>query len=306
MTVQEMIIEVYENSTENTELNPYTAGVFDIAATGAVKCLGYLNRAYDWICSYKDKRSKALKIEELRKILRFQTSVTTGTAQAGTGSSITLASGEVTSNDVFNGYTIYISGGTGSGQTRVIMDSVTGTDVCTINRAWVTALDATSTYTLYKGFFTLTELGLTPNDRILGILKVYDMNEKKEIYYGDRFEDYKRNVESDQVPTKYVFIRNELLFNYPFDTARWYEIEYYGMPTALSLVGDIPVIPAGLHMAMVFYANYIDALKQDDQENAASFFRSAVNIINTAIVDNDILMERQDGNMFIDPQYNRR
>ena len=51
MTVQQMIIEVFENSTENTELDPYTAGVFDITSAGAVKVLGYLNRAYEFICS---------------------------------------------------------------------------------------------------------------------------------------------------------------------------------------------------------------------------------------------------------------
>lgn len=71
------------------------------------------------------------------------------TAQAGAASSITLASGAPSSD--LAGFVIETTGGTGSGQTRVITAYDTGTKVATVYPAWDTAPDATTTYTVYAG-----------------------------------------------------------------------------------------------------------------------------------------------------------
>lgn len=72
----------------------------------------------------------------------------TGTAQAATSTNITLASGAVTANDIFNGERVRIIEGTGAGQSRLITDSVITTDVCTVHRAWTVTPDATSVYVI--------------------------------------------------------------------------------------------------------------------------------------------------------------
>jgi hypothetical protein len=68
-----------------------------------------------------------------------------GTAQAGSASTITLAAGASAVNDFYNGMTVRLTGGTGSGQERKITDYVGATKVATISPDW-TAPDATSTY----------------------------------------------------------------------------------------------------------------------------------------------------------------
>jgi hypothetical protein len=71
------------------------------------------------------------------------------TAQAGsTSTTIVLAAGSSATNDVYNGRYIRITGGTGSGQLRVISDYVGATTTATISAAWTTTPDATSTYTI--------------------------------------------------------------------------------------------------------------------------------------------------------------
>ena len=71
----------------------------------------------------------------------------TGTAQAGTSTTITLKSAtSFTSDDQPNGMMVEITSGTGSGQTRHVEDYVASTKVVTVDPAWDTAPDNTSNY----------------------------------------------------------------------------------------------------------------------------------------------------------------
>jgi len=70
-----------------------------------------------------------------------------GTAQAGTSTTITLKATASATNDIYNGMYVNITGGTGSGQTRLIEDYNGTTKVATVEEAWTVTPDATSTYT---------------------------------------------------------------------------------------------------------------------------------------------------------------
>jgi hypothetical protein len=72
----------------------------------------------------------------------------TGTAQAGASTTITLDSGASATDDIYNGSTVTINGGTGAGQVRVISDYVGSTKVATVSVAWATAPDNTSTFSV--------------------------------------------------------------------------------------------------------------------------------------------------------------
>lgn len=72
----------------------------------------------------------------------------TGTAQAGTSTTITLKAASSASNNYYNGLYVTITGGTGSGQIRIVESYVGATKVATVDRAWTTPPDNTSTYSL--------------------------------------------------------------------------------------------------------------------------------------------------------------
>lgn len=76
-----------------------------------------------------------------------QVTLITGTAVAAGSSSITLDSDAVAQADIYNGNLIVITGGTGAGQTRRIID-YTAARVATVDLAWVSTPNATSTYEL--------------------------------------------------------------------------------------------------------------------------------------------------------------
>jgi hypothetical protein len=72
----------------------------------------------------------------------------TGTAQAGASTTITLKSASSSTDDYYNGLYITITGGTGAGQIRIIEDYVGSTKVATVDRAWTTTPNNTSTYSI--------------------------------------------------------------------------------------------------------------------------------------------------------------
>lgn len=72
----------------------------------------------------------------------------TGTAQAGTSTTITLDASALANDDIYNGSTITITGGTGVGQVRVISDYVGSTKVATVSVAFATTPDNTSLFSV--------------------------------------------------------------------------------------------------------------------------------------------------------------
>jgi hypothetical protein len=76
-------------------------------------------------------------------------SAVTGTAQAGSAGSITLAAGASASDDAYIGMVISLTGGTGSGSSGVITDYVGSTKVATVQKTTAAFTpDATSTYSI--------------------------------------------------------------------------------------------------------------------------------------------------------------
>ena len=73
----------------------------------------------------------------------------TGTAQAGTATTLTLKSAtNYTSDDECNGFSLHLTGGTGSGQHRHISDYNATTKVATVYPAFTTTPDGTTQYSI--------------------------------------------------------------------------------------------------------------------------------------------------------------
>jgi len=299
MTAEEMIIEVYENSTENTELNPYTNGVFDINSAGAQKCLGYLNRGYGVICTWKDSKNRRIRFNELHKIINFKTTLLEGFIASGYAGSVEI-SGLSTADNFYVDWCIKITSGTGSGQIRGIMSSIGSTGILNVNRDWGTIPDNTSEYQLYKRIYSLNDIGMEGTQKVYGILKVLNMKDKVELGYGSRTESFIENTESAQIPTAYIFERNTLIFNYGINEKVWFSIEYFAYPDVLVNEGDIPVIPESFHDVVVMYAGWINSKKNGDQETAVSEYRNMVGLLNRLVTDEDVLQDRINNGLYME------
>lgn len=78
--------------------------------------------------------------------IKSSAQVTTGTAQAGGTASITLASAASSVDGTYDPALVRLTGGTGSGQTRLIIQYVGSTRVASVDRDWRTTPDATTVY----------------------------------------------------------------------------------------------------------------------------------------------------------------
>lgn len=85
----------------------------------------------------------------------------TGTAQAGDNTTITLESGEDISQVDAEGAYLLVTGGTGVNGLKQIVSYDTATLIATVESAWATNPDNTSTYLVVKTFNKLTESNIT-------------------------------------------------------------------------------------------------------------------------------------------------
>lgn len=76
-------------------------------------------------------------------------SIRSNTAQAGGASTITLDASASAVDDFYNGASILTTGGTGAGQFRIITDYVGATKVTTVDAAWATNPDNTTTFAIF-------------------------------------------------------------------------------------------------------------------------------------------------------------
>jgi hypothetical protein len=79
------------------------------------------------------------------------TPLASGTAQAGTASTIQLSAGTSFADDILNGAVVKVLTGTGAGQARLISDYTGATDTATITPNWTTNPSSDSVYEVVEG-----------------------------------------------------------------------------------------------------------------------------------------------------------
>jgi hypothetical protein len=84
----------------------------------------------------------------------------TGTAQAGTASTIQLAAAHGFADDELNGNVVNVISGTGAGQSRVITDYAGATDTATVSPNWTTNPSSDSVYEVVQGSTNLAAVSL--------------------------------------------------------------------------------------------------------------------------------------------------
>jgi len=102
--------------------------------------------------------------------------IDSGTATAGAAATITLAATAVATNDYYLGMYINITGGAGVGQARRITGFVGATLIATVDYAWGTGVDNTSTYTISDDVRSLGRAFNSMNAPLVTWLDVYSNN----------------------------------------------------------------------------------------------------------------------------------
>ncbi len=117
----------------------------------------------------------------------------TGTAQAGSSTTMTLEAGFITVDETYTGQVISITAGTGIGQSRAIGSYVGSTGVATIIGTWATNPDATSVYDIYPD--DIDEITAAPTVDLVADA-VWDENTTGHAIAGTFGEQLKNDVDA--------------------------------------------------------------------------------------------------------------
>jgi hypothetical protein len=272
MTYQEMAEDAWDSFGRNTDLpiygTPNTPATFDWALSGSTKILRYLRNAELSLASAIDKRGKKLIWKHLceHRYFKFQhffdgngitnafnqeNPPTTNTFSDPFGNvpkgtltvySLTITPLPAVINSFLDSaslkdYVIEITGGTGIGQKRVIIDSarVGPAMVCAFNKNWDILPDATSQYKLYRnwagfneiavaysGFYNQTGLPqvyeenipLSTVTQLDTVLKIVDMTNGDEIEYGFTGDSYDSVMQgTPAIPAAWAIVGNKIVFD---------------------------------------------------------------------------------------------
>lgn len=136
----------------------------------------------------------------------------TGTAQAGSAGSITLAAGASATDGIYNGMIISITSGTGSGSSGIITNYVGSTKVATVQKT-TTAFtpDGTSAYSI------AANVGYKPVSASFGSATIYFNNDGVLHKATGCRGTFSLNVEVGAIPT--IDFQFTGIYNAPTDTA---------------------------------------------------------------------------------------
>lgn len=270
MTLEEMMVDVWEALGDETDLDPYdAAGDVSVTTAGGAKLVDALNRAQTVVAHWKDPSTGALvRFRELLGEMYFEHGVATGQVQSlATDSQVGLVASTNTDYvDRYNGWALKIGN-----EIRMVMDTAVsgGVVVVTVNDDFDAATDEDD-WTLMKRFSYILPAGHawasdhivlpTSSDLHLGEgnlilpLRITDMERGRELIPAKRSDDFITRYLTEGDPQRWYFFGKKLYFDVAPSENRWFHMEYYRNPVEMAAASDEPEIPETFHYAMVLWA----------------------------------------------------
>ena len=302
--VSEMISDVYEQLGKPSDLDPYEAdGVtVDIASSGAVTILRWLNRGYRRILTWRFPNGRIIKFKTTEKKLYFKTTVLTGTVAAGDAQTVTLDAGAAAVADRYVGWVVEVNG-----EKRKIMAYTAGR-VATVNKAWSTAPAAADTWTMYKNFEKFVAAGsadadehivLNPVNDVMSVLRITDMDNGSLLQRADRITNLETSLITSGVPSVFQDREDGIFFDTAVNEERYYELRYHGFPAEMTTLTESPKVPPQFHEAILLWAVWWGLRRYQEFTGAYSTKRDLEDVMATALQQFDLSNDREEVNLYI-------
>lgn len=256
MNVQEAIVDVYETIGEPSDLPIYAAGgAFSIVAAGSVRILAALNRAQDYVSTYRLRGVKPKYFRCMEGSVTFEPVTMSGTleAQASPYKTITLPAAFATSaTGRFDGW-IYDDGV----EVRRVLRYVNAAGVYSI--VLDTALPATPegrTLTLRQTRFRLGA-GVDEIDsgrNVIDVIRIYDLETRSELSRAEDNESVSTFSAAVGTPGSFIKQRQGFVFDIAASDARSYEAHFYAYPEEVAAAADEFALPEAFHVPITLWA----------------------------------------------------
>jgi hypothetical protein len=257
--------EVWQMIGEPPDLDPST----DTQYSGAPLLHWVINQAQNVIASWRDpEEGWRLRIRTLFNTMFFKLIYKTSTlaVDATDASNVILPVGMVSDgDDRYNGWILEHNS-----ERRVIVDFATATRTATVHSAFGTTPASGDTVSLYKNFSLLLPSthawvnehiplpAQTDTYRATGnleeIIKISDLDDERVLSKARSGDNYIRTRFDIGEPREWYRFGNRLVFDRGVDSTRWYEMEYYRLPTELTAITDECELPEMFHYAVILWA----------------------------------------------------
>lgn len=260
MTLSELRTEIWERTYEQSDIDP---------SDDTTRLDFVCNEAQRQIAAWKDPQSGSLlRLRNLFGEMFFRWTTITGTLgdQSGAGDDeVVLPAADVgADDDQYNGWLVEVGS-----ELKQVMDYVGATTTATVDSDWSSAPESGDSYGLYKRFAFLLPLSdawasehiTLPAEGALGrsagnlveVLKIEDVDNQRKLEPLHGTESWPSLNVSTGDPTSWYRFGERLSFNYAPTERKWFRMEYYRLPTAMSSGTDEPEIPEMFHWAIVLW-----------------------------------------------------
>jgi len=253
--------------------------------------VNWLNWAqYDLVGYHKKRLFPPPRFHILEEILHFQGSVVSALCGASVSASTfqLTGAGAVATADFYNDWVVKLTAYSGTApsglvdQVRTIVDySGSPNYLATIGTDWSVNPDTSTTYSIYKRWYSLSDI---TSHKIMGIEKIVLIENETELDQKKWHEishiAYRSNVGK---PTRFAWRGSDLMFDYAVDDTYWFRMFYYRLPAAMAVdaLDTEHELPTDWHEVVLQAAIWRghDKLMEPDRASAAKnrYIELAVN-----------------------------
>lgn len=289
MTAQEAIIEVYETLGEPSDLPIYAAGgVFNIAAAGSIRILAALNRAQDYVATYKlptTANGRPLYFRALEGRATFEFKSVAGDVATQTDTTLkSVALGTTLSASAANRFNLWIAKFEDESVRRVLRHTVVGgIGTLILDNPLDTALTGGEDITLFCPVYALGvgEDDIPVDDRIFEILRISDLTSGSDFEYTTT--RLQTTGASLATPSAWSKLGNRVMFDAADDdAAHSYEVSYVRYPASAVDASDEFELPLAFHAAIVLWATRWGFQRMMESTNAYAIKKDFEDVMRTA------------------------
>lgn len=269
MTLSEMIREVWEMAGEPSDLRPTTAGVVDLATTGAQRIRDALNNAARVVSTWKFPQGPRVRFREMEDFVDFTSSFLTDTLPAGQSSPYSIISLPASFGLTDNQYDDWILTVNGASRRVLYNVVITGTNYAYMSSPFPTdpsGLTCTMSRQTYQMSTTGT-LGITYAYSPIEVTQVYDLADGGELEIGDQKTKIVEAVIG--TPGSYIKVSRGFTFDVAPSEERKYRVYLYRYPVEMTQLTDECELPEAFHEAVILRALWWAYRRM--QENADAY-----------------------------------
>jgi hypothetical protein len=318
-SVSDMLIEVYENLAESTDLYPYgaTYGVVDVTTPGAQRLLKWLGRAYRKVCSTQLADGTFMRFRSLERRKFFTSNVVTGVVASVPAANQVSITGLIQGHD----YTNWIvdigapdADSQGGEQHIVISSDTSNPPVLTIADTFYSTPAVNETVNVYKKWWACSLLSgpsyhagefipVDPKEDFGSALWIYDVAMQKDIRRYDERSPLYKQVLTQLFPAMFIDLETPsggwgvggIGGGIEFDVApvngATFEIHYYGLSEELTSASQKILVPDQFSEMIIKWATKTGMLRDREWDGAYALRKEFETDMQTAIQDGALRFE---------------